>query len=68
MSSDLFSINNNLNYDSTDLKGVKTQINDCKSIADKLWKCIDKNLNSYMCINEFYNLDRCVNKIRYDSM
>ena len=51
------------NYDQYKL--VKKHINSCKDLSKKLWKCIDKNLNSYMCINEFYELDKCVHKIIY---
>ena len=48
-----------------DFTAVTKHINRCKDLSAKLWKCIDKNLNSYMCINEFYDLDRCVHKIIY---
>ena len=51
------------NYDQYKL--VKEQIEICKGLSKKLWECIDKNLNSYMCINEFYELDKCVHKIIY---
>ena len=47
------------------LEGVTKHINICKDLSKKLWECIDKNLNSYMCINEFYELDKCVHKIIY---
>ena len=51
------------NYDQ--YKKVKEQIVRCKDLSNIFWKCIDKNLNSYMCINEFYKLDKCVHKIIY---
>ena len=51
------------NYDQYKL--VKEQIKSCKDLSTSFWKCIDKNLNSYMCINEFYDLDKCVHKIIY---
>ena len=57
---DLLSENNYSN----NYKDVNRQINLCKSMSEKFWNCIEKNLNSYMCINEFYNLDKCVNLIR----
>ncbi len=47
------------------LEGVTKHIDRCKDLSAKLWECIDKNLNSYMCINEFYDLDKCVHKIIY---
>ena len=48
-----------------DFVAVSKHIDKCKDLSAKLWECIDKNLNSYMCINEFYELDKCVHKIIY---
>ena len=51
--------------DKNDFIAVTKHIDRCKDLSNRLWECIDKNLNSYMCINEFYELDKCVHKIIY---